>query len=160
MTASAFRVERAAPVRVDVLLADSVAVGADGKLDAQGAGWNLLYTDAVPTVHPRFGLGLLLRVPAGQERAHELELRLEDPAGAELPLALAPAGAEAGARRIRAAFALDPPPPGVPLGEQVLATGVNVDAVPLETAGVYRFVVAIDGADVAAAEFAVVVRAP
>ena len=59
-------------------------------------------------------------------------MRLEDPAGAELPLALVPAGAEPGARRIRAAFSLDPPPAVLPLAEQILAIGVNVDAVPLE----------------------------
>lgn len=159
MSASAFRVDRPPAVRVDTLLADAVAVGEDGKLDAHGAGWNLLYTDAVPTVHPRLGLGLLLRVPVGAEHAsHQLEVRLEDPAGAELPLALAPAGSGPGDRRIRATFALDPPPAGVALAEQVLATGVNVEAVPLELAGAYRFVVAIDGADAAVAEFAVVVR--
>ena len=160
MTGSAFRIERPAPLRVDAILADSVATDG-GKLHAQGAGWNLLYTDVLPSVHGRLGLGLLLHVPAGQERVrHELEVRLEDPAGGELPLVLAPAGAEPGARRIRAAFSLDPPPAGSPLGEQILATGVNVDAVPLELAGAYRFVIAIDGADTAVAEFAVVLREP
>ena len=55
-------------------------------------------------------------------------MRLEDPAGAELPLALVPAGGGAGDRRIRATFVLDPPPAGMPLGEQVLAAAVNVEA--------------------------------
>ena len=158
MSGSGFRVERPAPVRVDAFLADSVSVD-DGKLHAQGAGWNLLYTDALPTVHGRLGLGLLLRVPLGQERAlHELEVRLEDPAGAEIPLALAPPDADPGARRVRGTFALDPPPAGASLDEQILATGINVDAVPLELAGRHRFVVAIDGVDTTVAEFAVLRR--
>jgi hypothetical protein len=156
-----FRVGPAARVRVDALLADSVVVGEDGKLDATGAGWNLLFAERVPTVHPRLGLGLLLRVAAGDGRAsHELEVRLEDPAGAEIPLTLVPAGTDPGRRRLRASFAVDPPPPSVPLAEQVLAVGINVDAVPLERTGAYRFVVAVDGADAAVSDFAVVLRDP
>ena len=159
MTSAPLRAERAPPVRVDMLLADAVALREDGKLDAQGAGWNLLRADALPAVHPRIGLGLLLRVPAGDGSAtHALEVRLEDPAGAELPLTLAPAGAGPGSRRIRASFAVDPPPPGAAMAEQMLAFALNVEAVPLEQAGAYRFVAAVDGRDVAVGEFAVVLR--
>ena len=46
----------------------------------------------------------------------------------------------------------------MPLGEQVLAAAINVDDVPLERAGAYRFVVAVDGADATVSEFAVMVR--
>ena len=118
-------------VRVDAFLADSVAVDEGGKLHAHGAGWNLLYAASLPTVERRLGLGLLLRVPADAERsAHEIEVRLEDPAGAEIPLVPAPPGGEPDGR-VRGTFALDPPPAAAGLDEQLLAAAINVDEVPL-----------------------------
>jgi hypothetical protein len=148
---------RADGVRVEAFLADSVSVDG-GKLHAQGAGWNLLLAETVPTVHGRLGLGLLFHVRASDTDAHELEIRLEDPAGDEIPLIVAPPGAPAGDRRIGGSFALDPPPPGSPLDEQVIASGINVDGIPFELAGRHRFVVAVDGADAAEVAFAVVRR--
>jgi hypothetical protein len=144
-------------VRVEAVLADSVAVDG-GKLHVQGAGWNLLLVDAIPAVHGRLGLGLLLHVPAGDGSEHRLEVRLEDPEGVEIPLVAAPPGAPPAARRVGGSFTLDPPIEGSPLGRQIFATGLNFDGVPLELAGRHRFVVAIDGADAVEAEFAVVLR--
>lgn len=150
--ATAFRVDPPRRVRVDAFLADAVAVQ-DGRLHAHAAGWDVLYAAAIPMVVARIGLGLLLRIPSGGAGvAHELEVRLEGPAGDELPLA-------PHAPRLRGTFALGPPPAGAVLDEQTLAAAINVEDAPLTDAGRHRFVIAVDGADVATAPFAVVLRA-
>ena len=147
-----------AGVRVDAFLADSVSVDG-GKLHTQGAGWNLLLTEAIPTIHGRLALALLFHVPVNDGGAsHALEIRLEDPAGEEIPLIVAPPDAPPSERRIGGSFTLDPPPVDSPLEEQLFASGINVDGIPFELAGRHRFVVNVDGADAAEVLFAVVVR--
>jgi hypothetical protein len=142
------------PIGLDAFLADSVS-SEGGKLHAQGAGWNRIYAEVLPTVHGRIGLALLLRVPA--ERAgepHELDVRLEAPDGSLLPLGLA--DEDSGFDRIHGTFQLDPPPPGAPVQEEeVFPIALNLDGLPLATAGTYRFMVAIDGADARAIPFGV-----
>ena len=138
-------------VRVDAFLADAVAVDA-GRLHAQAAGWDVVRAAALPFVLERIGLGLLLRVPAGGPRvAHELEVRLEGPAGEELPLAPDEA-------RLRGTFALGASD-GAELPERTVAAGINVEDAPLTAAGRHRFVIAVDGTDVATVPFAVVLSA-
>jgi len=138
-------------VRVDAFLADAVLVE-DGRLHAQAAGWDVLYAGAIPTVVDRIGLGLLLRVASGATRVdHELEVRLEGPAGEELPI-----GQDE--PRLRGTFALDAPAAVAELEERTVAAGINFEAAPVTSAGRHRFVIAVDGVDVAAAPFAVVLR--
>jgi hypothetical protein len=128
-------------IGLDVLLADSVSA-ADGKLHAQGAGWNRVIAQQLPTVHGRIGLGMVLRVPAAQTGAeHAIEVRLEDPDGTAL-------------ERISGTFRVDAPEHGAQ-DEEVLPVALNVDSVALEREGVYRFVIAIDGEDARAVPFAV-----
>jgi hypothetical protein len=143
-------------VRVEAFLADSVSVDG-GKLHTQGAGWNLLLAERIPTVHGRLGLALLMHVPAQDGAEHRLEVRLEDPAGDEIPLVVAPPDAPPSDRRIGGSFTLDPSPDS-PLDEQLVASGINLDGIPFERTGRHRFVVAIDGADAAEVEFAVLPR--
>jgi hypothetical protein len=129
-------------IELDAFLADSVAAG-DGKLQAQGAGWNRLVAERLPTVHGRIGLGIVLRVPpelTGSE--HALEVRLEGPDGVSM-------------QRIEGSFEVDPGPPTAPVGEELLPIALNVDGVRFERAGVYRFVIAIDGAEVRSVPFSV-----
>ncbi len=129
-------------IALDAFLADSVAAG-DGKLQAQGAGWNRIVAERLPTVHGRIGLGLVLRVPPELTgETHALEVRLEGPDGVPM-------------QRIEGSFEVDPPPPGAPVGEEVFPVALNLDGVGFERAGVYSFVVAIDGADVRRVPFAV-----
>jgi hypothetical protein len=143
-------------VGVDAFLADSVSSD-HGKLHAQGAGWNRIYAEALPTVHGRIGLALILRVPAERiGEPHELEVRLEAPDGTLVPLAVT--GDDA-FDRIHGTFELDPPPPGAPVQEEeVFPVALNLDGVRLERPGGYRFVVAIDGADARAVPFGVAER--
>ena len=78
-------------------------------------------------------------------------MRLEGPGGEELPLG--PDGP-----RLRGTFALGTAD-GAALAERTVAAGINVDDAPVTAAGPYRFVIAVDGADVATAAFAVVLSA-
>jgi hypothetical protein len=128
-------------IGLDVLLADSVSA-AEGKLHAQGAGWNRVIAQRLPTVHGRIGLGIVLRVPSDQTGTeHAIEVRLEDPDGTAL-------------QRIGGSFRVDAPEHGAQ-DEEVLPVALNVDSVALEREGTYRFVIAIDGEDARAVPFAV-----
>src|SRR5438477_533073 len=65
---------------VDAFLADSVVV-ADGKLFAQGAGWNMISVQGLPAQHDRIGIGLIIAVPyteTNKEHAFSLHLETED----------------------------------------------------------------------------------
>jgi len=143
-------------IAVDAFLADSVSA-ADGKLHAQGAGWNRIYAAAIPTVHGRIGLGLILRIPAASAAdPHALEVRLQGPDGAPVRLGQATEDPASAFDRIQGNLRLDPPPPGSPVQEEeVFPVALNFDGLPLERAGTYRFVVAIDGADVREIAFGV-----
>jgi hypothetical protein len=144
------------PIGLDAFLADSVSSD-NGKLHAQGAGWNRIYTAELPTVHGRIGLALLFRIPAERTRVpHELEVRLEAPDGSLVTLGLASEDPASAFDRIQGSFELDPPPPGAPVqDEELFPVALNLDGLLLEDTGTYRFVVAIDGADVRAVPFAV-----
>lgn len=130
-------------IGLDAFLADSVS-GEDGKLHALGAGWNRLLFTALPAVHDRIGIGLVLRIPPAESgREHELAVILEGPDG------------EAAAPGVRGTFALAVPDP---LDEELLPLAINLDAVRIEQPGRYRFVVSIDGAEVRALPFAVALQ--
>jgi hypothetical protein len=146
-------------IELDAFLADSVSSD-NGKLHAQGAGWNRIYAAELPTIHGRIGLALLLRIPAERTRApHALEVRLEAPDGTLVPLGLAGDDPSSAFDRIQGSFELDPPPPGAPVqDEELFAVALNLDGLRLEEAGTYRFVIAIDGADARAVPFGVALQ--
>jgi len=134
-------------IAVDAFLADSVAV-ADGKIYAQGAGWNVINTRVLPTAHDRIGIGIIVRVPyTSTNQLHRWELRLEGADGQQLPLGDNPAG-EGKVRAIGGQFNVGRPPMLQPGDEQVVPFAMNVNGLPFEQAGAYRFVVSVDGSDV------------
>lgn len=136
-------------MRAIAFLADSVAV-AEGKLYVQGAGWDAILTGALPTRHPRIGIGVLVRVPYGETNMpHQFELRIEDPDGKEVPLGDAPPGTtpDGKVRRLGGPLMVGRPPLLTAGDEQVVPIAANLDGLVFETSGTYRIVVSVDGQD-------------
>lgn len=143
-------------MEVEAFLADSVVV-ADGKLFVQGGGWNVINTQALPTRHPRIGIGILVRVPyTATNQAHKFELRIEDADGELHPLGEAPPGVETEdgkIRRIEGEFNMGRPPGLVPGEEQLVPMAINMDGVEFPDAESYRVVIEIDGSEVKSLPF-------
>jgi hypothetical protein len=136
---------------VEAFLADSVVV-AEGKLYAQGAGWNMINVNVLPAQHDRIGIGLVITVPyteTNQEHAFSLHLETED--GEQLPLGDAPPEMDTPdgrMRRIEGVFNMGRPPTLVAGDEQVIPLAINLNGLPFESAGRYTFVVQVDGEEV------------
>ncbi len=142
-------------IEVDAFLADSVVV-AEGKLFAQGAGWNIITVRAVPAGHDRIGIGLLIRVPyTATNRNHEFELRLEDADGKRLPIGNNPNG-DGKIEGFGGQFNVGRPPQIQPGDEQIVPFAVNINGLTFDEAGHYRFVVSVDGTDAKGLSFRVV----
>ena len=143
------------PIGVDAFLADSVS-NEDGKLHAQGAGWNRILTPGLPTLQGRIGLGLVLRVPAAEAGTeHTLEVGLQGPDGAAVPLGVVAGDGDSPIQSVTGTFSVDT---DGEVEEELLPVAINVDGLRLEQAGIHRFVIAVDGATVRALPFAVAVR--
>jgi hypothetical protein len=133
-------------IEIDAFLADSVVV-ADGKLYVQGAGWNVINATKVPARHDRVGIGFIVRVPyTATNQEHKFELRLEDADGKQLTFGDDPQG-KGRIEALGGQFNVGRPPTLKPGDEQVVPFAVNINALPLERAGNYRFVISIDGDD-------------
>jgi hypothetical protein len=142
---------------VDAFLADSV-VSPDGKLYVQGGGWTVINTPALPCRQPRLGLAALIRVPYSLaiNESHKFEVHLEDADGTILPLGDAPGATPDGKiRRVGGEFTVGRPPGILPGDDQLVGISMNVDGLLFEKAGVYRFVISIDGVDVKTLRFRV-----
>lgn len=142
-------------IGVDAFLADSVS-SEDGKLHAQGAGWNRILTAGLPTLQGRIGLGLVLRVPAAEAGAeHTLEVALHGPDGALVPLGVVAGDGESPIQAVTGTFSVDT---DGEVEEELLPVAINVDGLRLEQAGIHRFVIAVDGDPVRSLPFAVALR--
>ncbi|HEX6557910.1 MAG TPA: hypothetical protein VF021_00565 [Longimicrobiales bacterium] len=110
------------------VLADYANVTGDGKLNILGI-FDRINLMQVPAVHPQMHLVLRLEAhPAELERAHGIEIRLQDPEGTsifEVNGEIVPRGE-----------------PGRPVSTNQILTLNNLQ---LEKIGDYRFVVIIDG---------------
>lgn len=134
-------------IEIDAFLADSAAA-VEGKIYAQGAGWNIIHAATVPTRHDRVGIGFVVRVPyTSTNQEHKFELRLEDADGARLPFGDNPSG-EGKIEAWGAQFNVGRPPTLKPGDEQVVPFALNIDGLLFEKAGNYRFVISIDGEDI------------
>ena len=138
-------------VTVDAFLADGVtAVG--GKLYVLGAGWNRIVVPSLPARHDRIGVGLLVHLRSGGSvRQHRFAIRVETPGGSPLSLGASPTGPISA---IEGSF-------GAGDGEDVtMPFAMQLDGLPLESAGRYAVVVTIDGDDVKTLPFHVVLQSP
>lgn len=148
----------AAGIAVTTLLADAVAV-AHGKLDAQGIGWNQLFVPRLPSLYPRIGLGLLIHTPVGLvESEHELSVRLVGPSDTRMLLGFLGDDPTKPVDEIHASFNLEAPFDGSQADELSMPVALNFDRVVLDVEGEHRFVVTIDGEEIAVARFFVSVR--
>jgi hypothetical protein len=139
-------------MEIDAFLADSVAV-AEGKLYAQGVGWNVIHTAFLPVRHDRIGIGAIVRVPyTATNQKHSFSIYLigssnNDP----LPLADAPPGVETldgKIRRLGGQFNVGRPPTVQPGDEQLVPVGINIDGLEFDEADSYQFVIELDGTKV------------
>lgn len=141
-------------IEIDAFLADSVVV-AEGKIYAQGAGWNVINTVSVPARHDRVGIGLVVRVPyTATNQEHNFELRLEDADGKRLTFGDNPEG-EGRVEGLGGQFNVGRPPNLGPGDEQVVPFAVNINGLVLERAGNYRFVISVDDQDIKELSFRV-----
>ncbi len=137
-------------MEIDAFLADSV-VNAEGKLYAQGGGWNTITTANLPFRHPRVGIGILIRVPyTGTNEVHSPDVRLEDGDGRQIALGETQPGPDAPdgkLYRLRTQFNLGRPPQLRPGDDQLVALAMNIDGLVFDREDGYRFVIAMDGQD-------------
>lgn len=133
-------------MRVDAFLADSV-VSAEGKLYAQGIGWNTINAVQFPARHDRLGIGLVVHIPYTEtNQQHTLGMRLEKD-GEILCLNMGgePDEAEPRLTSIDVGFNVGRPPT-LPAGaEQVIAFAVNLNLLVFPEPGAYELVLTIDG---------------
>jgi uncharacterized protein DUF6941 len=131
-------------VEADAFLADSV-VAAEGKLYALGVGWNTITVPVIPFAHPRIGIGVLVRVPyTATNQQHSLVISLEDGDGGVVALGDRPDGTGK-VEQFSIDFNVGRPPTLAPGDEQVVPFALQIDHLPFEQLGPYRFVFAIDG---------------
>jgi len=135
-------------MEIDAFLADSVAV-AEGKLFVQGAGWNIVWTNAVPARHPRIGIGALIHVPyTATNQLHEFSIRIVDQDENQLSLAAAPPGVDAldgQITELKGQFNMGRPPALTPGDTQIVPLAVNLDGIEFPTSNMYSVVISIDG---------------
>jgi hypothetical protein len=134
-------------VEIDAFLADSVVV-AEGKLYAQGAGWNIIRTSATPMRHPRIGLGALVRVAFTEtNQEHFFTVKIIDQDGNALPIFEAPANVETVDGKIyewKGKFNVGRPPSLAPGDAQIIPLAVNIDGLVFPTPTMYSVVISID----------------
>jgi hypothetical protein len=129
---------------IDAFLCDS-AVTAEGKLYAQGGGWNEIRTPGFPFRQPRMGLGLIVTVPyTATNQNHRLEVQLMSEDGL-LPLQTSPDGEKS---TLEAQFNLGRPATLQPGDAQVVPFAVNIDGCEFSSPGAFSFVLRLDGTEV------------
>jgi hypothetical protein len=146
-------------MEIDAFLADSVTV-AEGKLYAQGAGWNVVHTAFLPVRHDRIGIGAIVRVPyTATNQKHTLAIYLTGSSNNDpLPLADAPPSVETPdgkIRRLGGQFNVGRPPTVQPGDEQLVPVGINMDGLEFDEADSYQFVIELDGTKVKELRFRV-----
>ncbi len=142
-------------IEADAFLADSVVV-AEGKLYAQGVGWNVITMQGLPAAHDRIGIGVLIRVPyTATNQNHEFEIRLENADGKRLPIGDNPSG-EGKIEGFGGQFNVGRPPQISPGDEQIVPFAVNINGLSFQEPGHYRIVVSVDGEDAKELPFRVV----
>ena len=131
-------------MELDAFVADSV-VAVEGKLYAQGAGWNVINTPHLPVRHARIGVGFLVHVPYTETNVtHRFDVRLDDSDGGRMPLGVAPT--DDGKLYVVSRQFTVGRPPLLPAGdEQIVPVALNFDGLVFEKADAYNFVIEIDG---------------
>jgi hypothetical protein len=137
-------------VEVDAFLADSV-VAAEGKLFAQGAGWNIINAPSMPFRMPRIGFGAIVRVPYGStNQMHSFTIQMVDSDENPIPIGDAPPGTDLPDNKVRqltGQFNIGRPPQ-LPMGdEQIVPIAVNFDGLSFDQPNQFSLVFSIDGTE-------------
>ena len=137
-------------MEVDAFLCDSV-VSAEGKLYAQGIGWNIIFSGSFPARHARIGIGVLIRVPyTATNQSHRFELHLENGDGGRVALGDAPPGMSEDGKlyTIPSDFNVGRPPLLPPGDDQIVPLSMNIDGLQFDSPDSYTFVITIDGTEI------------
>jgi hypothetical protein len=138
-------------MEIDAFLCDSIA-SAEGKLYAQGAGWNTIFAQSFPARHSRVGIGVLIRVPyTATNQPHRFEVRLEDSDGHQVAIVAAPPGVPSEDGKLYAIggeFNVGRPPLLPPGEEQMVPLAMNIDGIEFDHPDAYAFVISIDGSPI------------
>ncbi|HTN81093.1 MAG TPA: hypothetical protein VMK16_15560 [Acidimicrobiales bacterium] len=133
-------------MELDAFVADSV-VAVEGKLYAQGAGWNVINASQLPVRHARIGLGLLVHVPYTETNVpHRFDVRLDDSDGGRMPLGDGPTD-DGRLYVVSGQFTVGRPPLLPPGDEQIVVIALNFDGLVFEKADAYNFVIEINGVE-------------
>jgi hypothetical protein len=125
-------------LEIDAFLADAV-VNVEGKLYAQGIGWNVLTVRSLPATHTRMGIGALIHVPyTATNMQHTLSITLEDADGQPVAVGAQPDGEKL--FTIATNFTIGRPPTIVPGEEQIVPLAIQIDNIRFEKADAYNFV--------------------
>ncbi|WP_084103298.1 hypothetical protein [Demequina sp. NBRC 110056] len=137
-------------MRVDAFLADSAEV-VQGKIYALGAGWNTIYVRSFPAAHRRLAVAATVHVPFTDTNvSHQFELKLLTEDGKEYPIGVRAdaEGKPAPVRAMGGEFTLGRPPQLVDGDEQVACFAFTIDGLRFSEAGMFTWVVSIDGEEV------------
>ncbi|MEI9907037.1 MAG: hypothetical protein WDO06_03225 [Actinomycetota bacterium] len=131
---------------VNAFLADA-AESVQGKIYAIGVGWNNLFSQAFPLMHPRMALGAMISVPYTATNAiHKFRVHLEDADAKKI--SLKPGGEIGEPAPTMLEFGTDfnvGRPPLLPAGDaQIVPVSLVFDQLVLEVPGMYNWVISID----------------
>lgn len=137
-------------MRVDAFLADSAEV-VQGKVYALGAGWNTIYVRQFPAAHRRLAVASTVHVPfTATNVSHQFELKLVTEDGKEYPIGVRAdeEGKPVPVRAMGGEFTLGRPPQLVDGDEQVACFAFTIDGLRFAEAGMFTWVISIDGEEV------------
>lgn len=137
-------------MEVDAFVADSVVV-ADGKIYAQGIGWDSILTNTFPFRQSRIGIGVIVRVPwTATNQMHEFAIKIVDADHNPIALADAPPGIElpdGKVRELKGQFNLGRPPLLDAGDSQSVPIALNIDGLEFPKPDTYTIMIAVDATD-------------
>ncbi len=136
-------------ITVNAFLADS-AETVGGKIYALGIGWNAIFAEKFPCIHPRMSLGIIISVPyTSTNQNHKLTVSLQTEDGARLPVQrqLSPEGDLVLLDKIDVDFNMGRPPL-LPAGDsQIISFSLTFDQMTFDRPGMYTWVAEVDGSE-------------
>ncbi len=136
-------------ITVNAFLADSAETVA-GKIYALGIGWNAIFAEKFPCVHPRMSLGIIINVPyTSINQNHKLSVSLQTEDGARVPVQrqLNHEGELVLLDNIDVDFNVGRPP-HLPAGDsQIIPFSLTFDQMTFDRPGMYTWVAEVDGSE-------------
>lgn len=133
-------------MEIDAFLADS-ADSVQGKIYALGIGWNTIFANQFPTIHPRVAVGITIHVPyTATNQRHTVSLKLQTEDGQDVALGTdASSGEPIPVMELGGEFNVGRPPL-LPAGdEQIVAIALTINGLLFEAPNSFSWVISIDG---------------